>query len=201
MLARRRGSSRALVFVLVALIAYVYVAHAMRFSQDYTVVQTWMRHTGPSTLSTMHPVVIMDRIAEDRDDVLASTLFRCAYVSAHRKIARDDRKIHVTTAKFCEIFNPSTTAPLHVNLINPRFARHIVARAPQRCFAFCEKRSPYTAVPRGVQYIEVVLHPRQTLVLPTWWLWQLASGGVGPRVTHYHDPISWLVAAPLAMCS
>lgn len=187
-------STRALAAVLVALLAYVYVTHYLRFSREYAMELTWLRDTGPATLASRVPVFIMDRVVDD--DALARTLFRYAHVSRRTPPEpTGDRRLRLNTAKYCVLLNPSGDAPLRLNLVNPRFSPEVVTRpaaAPRDCH-FSRRISPYTAVPRGVRYVEVVLHPRQSLILPMWWYWQPA-GAAAPRATYYHDPVSWAVA-------
>lgn len=155
-----------LLWVLTALLIAVYLFDTLRVKSDMHIIQTSLGAFKPGMLLEKYPIIIHDKVV----DVKALLQLYFKYMGMWTRVHAqwDETAAYQVLAYFSLYHNPSAEAALSLRLYHPKHARAFGLRAaPSSSHMVSTEANPTKAA-----YLEVVLHPHQTLLVPTNWLVQ-----------------------------
>jgi hypothetical protein len=159
------ASHRALLAILLLLLAWVYVRGALRpcpSQPAYQILQPPLQALTPQLLYERYPIVVQEPLVDPMQ--LLGTLFKYQYLwSRRRSCASSASAFQTVRGKFCLIFNPQASHTL--SIVHPHH------RAERR-------------------YTDILMSQHQCAILP--YGWQYASNSTHTQAVALHDPITVL---------
>jgi hypothetical protein len=166
-----------LIVVLLILITAIVLNYTFSFRHTFEILQTNVATINPNVFWERHPVIIEDAIVDPRQLLKTTMKYMYYWADAHDHLESGEPslfKVRRNLAKHLLLHNNHSETVV-ISLIHPKFADDIlpssVLSKKHPYFSYSQISVRDEAAP-SVQYTDILLHPRQVLVLPTNWYFQ-----------------------------
>lgn len=166
-------------------------------AQEFTIIQSWLAFLTPDHLRHGTPIVVQDRRVAAAGSAVASTVLKFGHIA--RWSSTDTAATPVTVISKCvELF--ASDADAVITLVHPRRMKQLGDGVAMRGISM--RVHPSDAIEaRGVPYVTVKLHRGQSIIIPTWFSYQITESASPYHMTIYHDPITILISIYLTCCA
>lgn len=148
------------VVLLIVLCMAVLVRDTQRVPDEFRILQSGLADFHPDILKERCPVVIQDGVTDAR--ILLTTCFRYQYLWA-TDVPAAPRAWRQSLSKYVIVHNASTTEDASVWVAHPREMQGSAARGATGFLVDAGEEK---------KYVDIVLHPCQSLVVPCSWGWR-----------------------------
>jgi hypothetical protein len=171
--------------------AYLMIIDASKYATEFRIMQTGLSDYHPNLLLERCPLVIQDGVTDAT--LLLDTCFRHTYIWADIiPIVNSENPYNpwkCSMSKYVIVHNPYADYDLRVAVAHPDEKTKGTWRAAPGHAAFLIEEDvdltatltltlTLTADLSAKSYVEVVLHPYQSIIIPCHWIWKAQHGAV-----------------------
>lgn len=155
--------AKALFIIVCVLIICMYIQYYLKYNTTYRIVQATLANLDENVLFEKYPVLITDRIV--KQETLLETLFKYKYMTRSFVIHHGTPCPYMTVNKYLLLYNIKTD--MNVNIIMPTYKNEFKFKAASSLLQASSELSN-----SNVRYVTIKLKKQQTLILPSFWMYQ-----------------------------
>jgi hypothetical protein len=166
-----------LIAVLLILVIAIVLNYTFSFRYDYEILQANVATLNPNVFWERYPVVIEDAIVDPKQLLKTSMKYMYYWADAYDHLDTRDPslyKVRRNLAKHLLLHNNHSETVV-VSVMHPKFAGDISptsAVSKKHAYFSQSQLSVRDESAPSIQYTDILLHPRQVLILPTNWYFQ-----------------------------